>query len=409
MHVKIADDVYWVGAIDWNLKVYHNTYSTHHGTSYNSYLIMDDKIALVDAVYAPFSEELIGHISEIIPPERISYVVVNHSEPDHSGALPALMKRVPKAKILCTDKCKNYLEKLYYPNWEFTTVKTGDEIRLGRKTLSFIEAPMMHWPDTMFTYVKEDSLLLSNDAFGQHMASSQRFVDEVDEGIVWEEVAKYFANTLYPFTTFIKRKLDEIKDSGIPIKMIAPSHGVIWRKDPHRVMDKYMYWADGMAEKKVLVAYDTMWENTAAMARAIADGIQEAGIEVKACRLSASDLSDVHKDVLESKGLIVGSSTVNNTVLPAVAPFLEELKGLRPKNKLACAFGSHGWGGGAVKVIEKALQQAGVDVIQPGLMAKHSPDRDEIKKCFEFGKRFAEAVKQDDAPAKPSASVILRE
>ena len=241
------------------------------------------------------------------------------------------------------------------------------------------------------------------------MASSQRFVDEVDEGIVWEEVAKYFANTLYPFTALIKRKLDEIKDSGIPIKMIAPSHGVIWRKDPHRVIDKYMYWADGMAEKKVLVAYDTMWENTAAMARAIADGIQAAGVDVKACRLSASDLSDVHKDVLESKGLIVGSSTVNNTVLPAVAPFLEELKGLRPKNKLACAFGSHGWGGGAVKVIEKALQQAGIDVIQPGLMARHSPDRDELKKCFEFGKRFAEAVKQDEAPAKPSASVILGE
>lgn len=396
MHVEIADDVYWVGAIDWNLRIYHNTYSTHHGTSYNSYLIMDDKIALVDAVYGPFGEELIGRISEKIPPEQISYVIVNHSEPDHSGALPLLMKRAPKARIFCTAKCKDYLERLYFADWEFTTVKTGDEISLGKKTLRFIEAPMMHWPDSMFTYVKERSLLLSNDAFGQHIASSQRFVDEIDEGIIWEEEAKYFANTLYPFTTLIKKKLDEINNSGLPIKMIAPSHGLIWRKDPHRVLDKYMYWAEGKAEQKVLVAYDTMWESTAAMARAMVEGIQRVGIAVKACRLSASDLSDVNKDVLESKGLIVGSSTVNNTVLPAMATFLEELKGLRPKKKVACAFGSHGWGGGAVKVIEKALQQAGIDVIQPGLMVKHRPDPEGLNECVEFGKKLAERVKQDE-------------
>ncbi|MFQ5957595.1 MAG: FprA family A-type flavoprotein [Candidatus Brocadiales bacterium] len=394
MHVKIADDVYWVGAIDWNLRIYHNTYSTHHGTTYNSYLIMDDKVALVDAVYSPFAEELLGHIREITSPEKISYVIVNHSEPDHSSALPALMKLTPKAKILCTVKCKDYLEKLYFPDWQFSTVKTGDEINLGKKTLRFIEAPMMHWPDSMFTYVKEDSLLLPNDAFGQHMASSQRFEEEADGAIVWEEATKYFANTLYPFTALIKRKLEEIKDSGIPIKMIAPSHGVVWRKDPQRVFDKYLDWADGKAEQKVLVAYDTMWENTASMARAIADGIQDAGLEVKVSQLSASDLSDVHRDVLESKGLIIGSSTVNNTVLPAIAPFLEELKGLRPKKKVACAFGSHGWGGGAVKVIEKALQQAGVDAILPGLIVKHTPNPEELKSCIEFGKRLAEAVKQ---------------
>ncbi len=395
MHVKIADNVYWVGAIDWNLRIYHNTYSTHHGTTYNSYLIMDDKIALVDAVYGPFGEEMVEHIREITPPAQISYVIVNHSEPDHSGSLPAFMKLVPNARILCTAKCKDYLENLYFPDWEFTTVKTGDEISLGRKTLRFIEAPMMHWPDTMFTYIREDSLLLSNDAFGQHMASSQRFEDEVDGDIVWEEVAKYFANTLYPFTALIKRKIEEIKGSGLPIKMIAPSHGVIWRKDPYRVIDKYLYWAEGKAEQKVLVAYDTMWESTASMARAIAEGIQHAGIGVKLCQLSVSDLSDVHIDVLESKGLIVGSSTVNNMVLPAVAPFLEELKGLRPKKKVACAFGSHGWGGGAVKVIEKALQQAGIDIIQPGLMVKYAPSPEELGRCREFGKRLAEAVKQD--------------
>ncbi len=396
MHVKIADDVYWVGAIDWNLRLYHHTYSTHHGTSYNSYLIMDDKIALVDAVYGPFAGELIGRINEITPTERISYVVVNHSEPDHSGALPAIMELAPEATILCTAKCRDYLERLYYPDpdWKFSVVKTGDEVSLGKKTMRFIEAPMMHWPDSMFTYVKEDSLLLSNDAFGQHIASSQRFVDEIDEAVVWEEEAKYFANTLYPFVGLIKRKLDEIKDSGIPIKTIAPSHGLIWRKEPQRILDKYMYWAEGRAKERVFVAYDTMWESTGAMAMAIVDGVQEAGVEVRACRLSATDPSDVYTDVLLSKALIVGSSTVNNTVLPAMAAFLEELKGLRPKNKIACAFGSHGWGGGAVKVIEKSLQQAGVEVIQPGLTVRHKPSPEELKECVELGKRIAGSVKQ---------------
>jgi flavorubredoxin len=246
----------------------------------------------------------------------------------------------------------------------------------------------------MFTYVKEDSLLLSNDAFGQHIASSQRFVDEIDEAVVWEEEAKYFANTLYPFVGLIKRKLDEIKDSGIPIKTIAPSHGLIWRKEPQRILDKYMYWAEGRAKERVFVAYDTMWESTGAMAMAIVDGVQEAGVEVRACRLSATDPSDVYTDVLLSKALIVGSSTVNNTVLPSMAAFLEELKGLRPKNKIACAFGSHGWGGGAVKVIEKSLQQAGVEVIPPGLTVRHKPSPEELKECVELGKRIAGSVKQ---------------
>ncbi|MHC4198263.1 MAG: FprA family A-type flavoprotein [Planctomycetota bacterium] len=396
MHVKIADDVYWVGAVDWNLRLYHNTYSTHHGTSYNSYLIMDDKIALVDAVYGAFSGELVARINEHTLPERISYVVVNHSEPDHSGALPAIMELAPEATILCTAKCRDYLERLYYPDtdWKFSVVKTGDEVSLGKKTLRFIEAPMMHWPDNMFTYVKEDSLLLSNDAFGQHIASSQRFVDEIDEAVVWEEEAKYFANTLYPFVALIKRKLDEIKDSGIPIKTIAPSHGLIWRKEPQRILDKYMYWAEGCAKERVFVAYDTMWESTGAMARAIVDGVLEAGVEAKACRLSATDPSDVYTDVLLSKALVVGSSTVNNTVLPAMAAFLEELKGLRPKNKMACAFGSHGWGGGAVKVIEKSLQQAGIEVTQPGLGVRHKPSPEELKECVELGRRIAGSVKQ---------------
>lgn len=394
MHVKVLEGVYWVGAIDWNLRIYHNTYSTSHGTTYNSYLILDDKIALVDTVYEPFAEEFLSRIREITPLEGISYVIACHSEPDHSGALPRLMDMLPQAKVICTAKAKDALSRLYYPRWDFITVKTGDEIGLGKKTLRFIEAPMMHWPDNMFVYIKEDCLLLSNDAFGQHMASSQRFEDEVDASIVWEEAAKYYANTLYPFSTLVIRKIEEIQKSGIPIKMIAPSHGVIWRKNPERVLDKYLRWARAEAEERVLVLYDTMWESTAEMARAVAEGVQREGLEVRVYQLSASDTSDVFREVMEAKGLAVGSSTVNNTVLPAVAPFLEGVKGLRPRGKIAWVFGSHGWGGGAVKVIETALRQADIEVLEPGLSVKYMPDQEELEKCLEMGKRLAQMVRK---------------
>jgi flavorubredoxin len=394
MKLEIIEGVYWVGAVDWNLRIYHNTYSTHHGTSYNSYLILDEKIALVDGVYEPFGEEMLERIKELIPPEKISYVIANHSEPDHSGALPRLMKIVPQAKVFCTAKGKDILSRMYSPNWDFITVKTGDEISLGRKTLRFIEAPMMHWPDNMFTYVKEDSLLLSNDAFGQHIASSQRFEDEVDQSIVWEESTKYFANTLYPFCSLIIRKIEEIQKSGIPIKMIAPSHGVIWRRDTNRVFERYLQWARGEAAERTLVIYETMWESTARMARAIAQGVQSQGMEVKVYQLSVSDLSDVFKEVMEARGMIVGCSTVHNTILPAMAPFIEGLKGLRPRGKLAYVFGSHGWGGGAVKVIESALKQAGIELMEPGLMVKYMPDEEELSRCFELGKRFAQSLRK---------------
>lgn len=392
MPVKVVEGVYWVGVIDWNLRLYHNTYSTHHGTTYNSYLLLDDEITLVDAVYGPFYEELLKNIRELVQVEKITNVVVNHAEPDHSGALPKVMEIIPRARVVCTSKCKDILSRLYQTSWDFLTVKSGDEMKIGGKTLRFIEAPMMHWPDNMFTYVVEERLLLSNDPFGQHMASSERFEDEAEQSVVWEEAAKYFANTLYPFTALIKRKVEEIR--SLPIEVIAPSHGVIWRKEPGRILERYLRWAGGEAEERVLIVYDTMWEGTDTMARAIAEGVGEEGVPFKLFRLSATDHGDVFRELLESRGLAIGSSTQNNTVLSAVASFLEAFKGLRPKGKVVCAFGSHGWGGGAVKVIEQAVRQAGVERVLPGLAVKYRPDAGELELCRQLGRQFAQEVKK---------------
>ncbi len=395
MPVKIVDGVYWVGTVDWNLRLYHNTYSTHHGTTYNSYLLLDEQVALVDTVYGPFRKELLKNIKELVPVEKITYTVVNHAEPDHSGALPGVMEIIPTAKVVCTSKCKDILSRLYQSasgGWDFLIVRSGDEIKIGKKTLRFIEAPMMHWPDNMFTYIKEDKLLLSNDPFGQHMASSERFEDEAEQAIVWEEAAKYFANTLYPFTALIKRKVEEIQ--SLPIEIIAPSHGVIWRREPQRIMEKYLRWARGEAEERVLIVHESMWESTDMMARAIAEGVQKEAVPVKLFRLSVTDHADIFRELLEARGLMIGSSTLNNMVLPATASFLEVLKGLRPKGKVACAFGSHGWGGGAVKVIEQALKLAGIEHTIPGLTVKYRPDAGELEACRQLGSQFAQEIKK---------------
>lgn len=393
--IKIAEGVYWVGAIDWNARSLHgDNYVTHHGTTYNAYLIMDEKITLVDTVHGQFVDEMMARIKEVVDPDKIDYVVCNHIEPDHSGALPAVMKIIPQAKVICTLRAKDGLLKHYFSNWNFLTVKTDDEISIGKKTLRFIEASMLHWPDTMFTYIKEDALLLPNDAFGQHFASSQRFADEVEESIVIDEAAKYYANILMPFGQLVIKKIEEIQKSGIQIETIAPSHGLIWRKNHEKIISAYLRWAKGEAKKRVLVIYESMWRSTEKMATAIVQGIQDGDIEAVLYKISATDHSDIIKEVLEAKAILIGSPTVNNGVLPNIAPLLDDLKGLRPKDKIAFAFGSYGWGGGAVKTIEEKFKQAGMTIFEPGLTAKWVPDADELKKCHELGKRIAAEVKK---------------
>jgi anaerobic nitric oxide reductase flavorubredoxin len=390
---KISENIYWVGAVDWNIRHFHGfTYSTHRGTTYNAYLITDKKTALIDSVYNPFAEDMIEKIREVINPSKIDYVVANHVETDHSGAIQEILKLAPKAKVIGTARCKEGLQKHYFGNWNFQVVKTGDEINLGERSLKFIEAPMLHWPDSMFTYIEKDALLLPNDAFGQHLATSKRFNDEVDEKILMEEAAKYYANILWPFSQLVIRKIEEVQKLGLKISMIAPSHGIIWRSNPMKIVEAYLKWAKGEAEKKVLVVYDTMWGSTEKMAKAIVNGISSEGVEAMVFRLPFSDRGDIIGELLGAKGILVGSSTINNGVLPTVAPFLEEMQGLRPRNKIAAAFGSYGWGGGAAKAIEESLEKASMEIVAPTLTVKWVPDKDEIQKCFEFGKEFAKKL-----------------
>jgi flavorubredoxin len=391
--LKILPDIYSVGAIDWNVRNFHgHTYTTKRGTTYNAYLIIDEKIALVDTVYGPFAGELIDNIRQIIPLEKIDYVIANHVETDHSGALPAIMKLCPKAKVVGTEKCKEGLYRHYYGNWDFQVVKTADKIKLGKRTLTFVEAPMVHWPDSMFTYCPEEQLLMPNDAFGQHYATSERFDDEVDQCALMDEATKYYANILWPLGSIILKKIDEVLKLNIPIKMIAPSHGIMWQRDPMKIINAYVRWAKNELQPKVVVVYETMWGATEKMARKIVEGITDAGVDVKLFDVAVTDRTEIIKEMLDSKGFILGSSTLDNDMLPTMAGFLEFLKGMKPKNRLACVFGSYGWAGGAVKEMEEVIKIAGIALTQPGLSVKYMPNEFEIKQCYAYGEDFAKRI-----------------
>ena len=393
--LEIKKGIFWVGAVDWNMRSFHgHTYTTKRGTTYNAYLIIDDKITLVDTVLGSFAGELIARIKQIIDPVKIDYIIANHVETDHSGSLPAIMKLCPKAKIFGTLKCKEGLYRNYYGNWDFQVVKTGDKLELGKRTLSFIEAAMIHWPDSMFTYCPQEKLLMPNDAFGQHYATSERFDDEASECELMDEAEKYYANILWPLGTIIGKKLEEITKMNIPIDMIAPSHGIIWRKEPGKIINAYLSWTKNTTLPKAVVLYETMWGSTEKMARKIADSLIESGVKVKVMDINQADRTETIKEMFEAKGYIIGSSTHDNDMLPTLAGFLEFLKGLKPKNRIAAAFGSYGWAGGAINSIESVLNGAGIKISQPGLGIQYVPDEAGMKQCYDFGKNFAENIKK---------------
>jgi flavorubredoxin len=392
--IKILTDIYSVGAVDWNVRNFHgHTYTTQRGSSYNAYLIIDEKIALIDTVSGPLARELIDNIKEVIPLEKIDYIIANHVETDHSGALPSIMPLCPKAKILGTAKCQEGLYRHYYQNWDFQTVKTNDQLKLGRRSLTFIEAPMIHWPDSMFTYCPQDELLLPNDAFGQHFATSSRFDDQVDQCALMEEAQKYYANILWPLGAVILRKIQEIQKLNIPIKIIAPSHGVIWRQDPGKIINAYVSWAKGEARDKVVVVYETMWGATEKLARKIVEGLVSAGVEAKLYDIAQSDRTEVITQMLTAKGFLFGSSTHDNDMLPNIAAFLEIVKGFRTKDRKMGFFGSSGWSGGAVKEMQEMLKDSIAGQTVPELSCKYVPDPKELTACFEFGSKFAESLK----------------
>lgn len=390
---EVAEGVYWVGAVDWNIRHFHGyTYTTPNGTTYNAYLVKDEKIALVDTVHASFTGEMLERIRAVGDPQKIDYVVANHVEPDHSGALAEVLSIAKNAKLVCNERCREGLEQYYAGGWDYQIVKTGDRIKLGSKTITFIEAPMLHWPDSMFTYIPEDELLLPNDAFGQHLATSERFVEDYDVAAVMNEAAKYYANILMPMSALIIKKIQELQKLNLAIKTIAPSHGLIWR-EPGKIVEAYMRWAAGEAEPAVLVAYDTMWTATEKMARSIIEGIMSQGVQCCLRRMATYESSDAIRDCMLMKGIVVGSSSINRGMLPSLSPFLEDLKGLKPRGKIGAAFGSYGWSGGGAESVEKALSEAGVEIVAEPLTVKYMPTGEDLHKCFEFGQEIARMVK----------------
>ncbi len=396
MSFKITDTVTWVGKIDWELDKFHGEeYSTHKGSSYNSYLIRDEKTVLIDTVWQPFSKEFVSKLKQEIDLEKIDYIIMNHSEIDHSGALLDLMKEIPDTPIYCTKNGVKIIKGHYHKDWNFVEVKTGDTLDIGKNKLTFIEARMLHWPDTMFTYMSEEAILFSNDAFGQHYASEQMYNDKVDSAELYQEAIKYYANILTPFSKFVVGKIEEVLSFNLPVNMICPSHGIIWRDNPLQIVNKYMEWAKSYKENQITIIYDTMWNATRKMAEAIAQGIAavDKNVTVKVYNSSKKDKNDIITDVFKSKMIIVGSSTINNGILSSTAALLEMMKGLKFTDKKALAFGSYGWSGESVKIITEELKESGFEIVSDGIREIWNPDEEGLNRCKKLGESLIENLK----------------
>jgi anaerobic nitric oxide reductase flavorubredoxin len=395
MKFKITENVDWVGKIDWELRKFHGEeYSTHRGTSYNSYLVKEEKTALIDTVWMPFAKEFVENLAKEIDLNKIDYVIANHAEMDHSGALPELMRHIPEKPIYCSANGVKSLRGHYHKDWNFQVVKTGDKLSLGKKELVFVEAMMLHWPDSMMEYLTEEAILFSNDAFGQHIASEHMYNDLVVQSELFEEATKYYANILTPFSPLVTKKINEVIALNLPVNFICPSHGVIWRKNPLQIAEKYLEWAADYQENQIAIIYDTMWDGTRTLAEQIAKGIKQTDdkVTVKLYNISRSDINDVVTEVFKAKAILLGSPTINKGILNAAAALLEMIKGLKFKNKKAAAFGCYGWSGESVKILTDHLSEAGFEIISDGLKTMWQPGEAEFAQALEFGKAFAKKV-----------------
>ncbi len=397
MAFKVNDNVTWVGKIDWELRKFHGEeLSVHKGSTYNSYLVRGgNKTALIDTIWRPFAREFITELKKVIDLSEIDYIVANHAESDHSGSLPELLREIPDTPVYCTNAGVKSLRGHYHQDWNFQPVKTGDKIDLGSKELIFVEAKMLHWPDSMFCYLTGDNILFPNDAFGQHYASEYMFNDLVDQDELYKEAIKYYANILTPFSKMVTAKIKEVVGLNLPVEMICPSHGVIWRKDPLQIVNKYMEWADHYQENQVTIIYDTMWDGTRRAAEAIASGIKEANssINIKLYNAARSDTNDIVTEIFKSKGILVGSPTINKGILHSIASLMEMAKGLNFQQKKGAAFGCYGWSGESVKMINGMLEEAGFALInKDGLRMLWNPDEEAIADCVAYGKEIGAAL-----------------
>lgn len=396
--VEINKGVYQVGVIDWNIRDFHG-YSTHIGTTYNAYLIIDEKTVLIDTVKKGFEDQLLANISQIIDPKKIDLMVSNHTEMDHSGGLPRIMHFIGENKPLyCSKMGLKSLPSHFQQKWNYHGVENGQEISIGKRTLTFLETRMLHWPDSMFTYCKQDRILFSSDAFGQHYAGYDIFDDLLGDAIM-EHAKKYFANILLLYAPKILKLIDHVQEMGLEIKVICPDHGIMWRKDPGKIIKAYADWSLQKPAKKAVIAYDTMWHSTQHMAEAIADGIAAQGIDVRPMHIRSSDRSDIMTEVLDAAAVVVGSPTLNNNLFPTVADLLTYMKGLKPKNKIGAAFGSYGWSGESVKLINQEFEAMGFDIIEPGLRIQYVPDQAGHQSCVDMGEQIGKKIIEAAAAA----------
>jgi anaerobic nitric oxide reductase flavorubredoxin len=395
MKKAVKANVSWVGKVDWELKSFHgDEYSTWRGSSYNSYVVQEEKTVLVDTVWAPFAKEYVDGLAAEGLLDKLDYLVANHAETDHSGALPEILRRRPGLPVYCTANGVKSLKGHYHGDWDFHVVKTGDRLSLGKKELIFVEAPMLHWPDSMMSYLTGDAVLFSNDAFGQHYATELLFNDLVDRDELYDEAIKYYANILTPFSALVARKIDEVVALKLPIDMICPSHGVIWRADPLQIVTQYAKWAAAYSEDRVAIVYDTMWGGTRRLAEAAALGITQASpsTTVVLHNASKSDKNDILTDIFRSKAVLFGSPTINKGILTSMAGLLEEIRGLRFMKKKAAAFGCYGWSGESPAALGEAVKSAGFEMTAAPLKALWNPDDESMSRAVEFGRSFAKTL-----------------
>ena len=389
--VKISEHVHWVGAVDWEIRDFHG-YATDRGTTYNAYLVLADKITLIDTVKAPFRDELLARITSVVDPSDISVIVSNHAEMDHSGCLPDLVDLISPERVIASKMGAKALQNHFHERFEVTPVEDGETLDLGNVELQFLETRMLHWPDSMFTYLAADELLFSQDAFGMHLASTERFDDGVDEGVLYYEAAKYYANILMPYSPMVKKLLARVKELDLPFKLVAPDHGPIWRSRFDMVAEGYAKWAEQKPTLKAVVVYDTMWGSTGKMARAIADGLAAGGARPSLIPLQGSHRSDVAAELLEAGALLVGTPTINNNMFPSLGDVFLYLRGLRPRNLVGAAFGSYGWSGEGVPQINAILEEMKVELVSDGLSVQFVPDEKVLDECRELGKSVAERL-----------------
>jgi flavorubredoxin len=389
--LEIASNIYQVGVIDWNIRDFHG-YSTENGTSYNAYLIVDEKVVLVDAVKKDFTEQLLGRIAEIIDPRRIDMVISNHTEMDHSGGLPRIMHAIGEEKpVYCSKMGRKNLAQHFGEKLNYQAVENGEELSIGSRTLTFLETRMLHWPDSMFTYSKEDRILFSSDAFGQHYAGYEMFDDVIGDAIL-PYAKKYFANILLLYAPKILKLAEQITEMGLEIRMICPDHGIIWRTEPEKIINAYVEWSRQEPARKAVVVYDTMWKSTRLMAEAISDGIAETGVSVRPIHIRSSHRSEIMTEVLDAAAVVFGSPTLNNGMFPSVADVLTYMKGLRPKHKIGAAFGSYGWSGESVHLLNEALSEMQFEMIDKGLKVRYVPESGDLAACREYGRKIGNAV-----------------